>query len=675
LSSESKGRETSSQGASSGGFKSIRSSDSLFMKFNKLSITTKAQISVVIVSLIVMTSVTVLYSDFDHDELDNFREMKIGSDISKKDTSGDGIEDGVCYEYWMDPSQEHPQCFVDMFDEIRSIDKTATKKFTLTLCRDDRISNTERNFLVEYETFKDSYPEYFLNLSYALFDDFLLSADEICFLTDINHLTKDMIYKSDTIAARYLKDSLLRDKEMNYINFLEKNEFLRDAFMSEKGRLGPNEMDYLELVTDNPNNIRPQVLLYGYHRDGIINQHEYRNVSDPDRDGIITILENNINTDPMDPDSDGDGLLDGDEHWIYHTDPKKFDTDDDQISDKDEIVKYTTNPLKEDTDGDKLRDDEEILEFFSDPNVKDELLYEAKISLSRDDGQLDEIERDYLRLISKNERNTNSQIIEYDFHDDGIITLGELRNSKDEDSDGLIRAKEMAIGTDPKDKDTDKDGLLDGWEVYSFHRHGFEPVRLAEYGADPLHKDIFVEMIGNEKMSERTKEKIISAFQQAPVSNPDGIDGIDIHIDDDTPGYSLGGDNEDISEYYNRKVSKEHPRYGVFYFCKVLPLDHWGGYGDVPGYNFMIDEDYINRPKYFTHEIGHNILGRIDEEHRYSQNDSIHSKYPDHCMYPSPGALTYHPEIWDQIERDGLEGLPRLIQIYDWGKIEWYISY
>ncbi|MGM0509940.1 MAG: hypothetical protein ACQESD_02280 [Thermoplasmatota archaeon] len=601
--------------------------------------------------------------------------MKINTDITKKDTSGDGIDDGLGYEYRLNPTEDHPEDFVNIFNDLRDIDGATAKKFSLAFSKDDRISQVEKDLLKEYGIFKESYPSFFINLSKAIFNDYKISNKEIDFLKNINHLTEDMSCKTDSIVTKYLEDSSLREKEMDYVHFLEINKFLREPFLSDEGRIGHYEIRYLELITDNPDDIQTQILLLGYHEDGKINQYEYKNVSDPDGDGIITKLEKDIHTDPKNPDSDSDGLSDGDEYFIYNTNPNKYDTDDDFIRDKDEIKKYLTDPLKKDTDGDKLSDHEEIFEFFSDPNVKDDFLYEAKKSLSGDDGLLDEIEMDYLRLISKNEHNTNNQIMEYDFHKDGIITLEELAKSRDEDSDGLITAKENLIGTDPMDEDTDKDGLLDGWEVYSFHRDGFEPVPLAEYGADPLHKDIFVEMIVSVKMSEKTKEKIVSTFAQAPVSNPDGIKGVTIHIDDDSPGYSLGGDNADISEYYNRKVSKEHPRYGVFYFGKVLHLDHWGGYGDVPGYKFVIDNDYINRPKYFMHEIGHNILGRIDEQHRYSQNDTFHSEYSDYCMYTSPGDVTYHPEIWNQIERDGIAGLPRLIQVYDWKKIEWNISY
>ena len=65
--------------------------------------------------------------------------------------------------------------------------------------------------------------------------------------------------------------------------------------------------------------------------------------------------------------------------------------------------------------------------------------------------------------------------------------------SQDGDNDGLTDAQEEAIGTDPNRPDTDGDGLLDSWEVNGYRAGDFvEPIH--SYGADPLQKDIFVEI-------------------------------------------------------------------------------------------------------------------------------------------------------------------------------------
>lgn len=92
---------------------------------------------------------------------------------------------------------------------------------------------------------------------------------------------------------------------------------------------------------------------------------------DKDNDGLGKCDEKKIGTDPNNPDTDGDGLLDGEEFLTYKTDPLKADTDGDGLSDGDEVHKYKTDPLKADTDGDGLNDGDEVLKYKTDPLKKD----------------------------------------------------------------------------------------------------------------------------------------------------------------------------------------------------------------------------------------------------------------------------------------------------------------
>lgn len=72
--------------------------------------------------------------------------------------------------------------------------------------------------------------------------------------------------------------------------------------------------------------------------------------ADSDDDGLSNIKEFELGTKPFNPDTDNDGLTDGDEVNIYGTDPLKYDTDDDGISDGDEVA-LGTDPLIPTTDG------------------------------------------------------------------------------------------------------------------------------------------------------------------------------------------------------------------------------------------------------------------------------------------------------------------------------------
>jgi hypothetical protein len=108
--------------------------------------------------------------------------------------------------------------------------------------------------------------------------------------------------------------------------------------------------------------------------------------------------ENHFETDPLNPDTDGDGLIDGDSvtvnsedprhaAWdtlgIVHTEdggartfigeiptgtnPTNWDTDSDGLSDGREVGVYGTNPLNPDTDGDGVGDWYELYSAFTNP--------------------------------------------------------------------------------------------------------------------------------------------------------------------------------------------------------------------------------------------------------------------------------------------------------------------
>lgn len=75
----------------------------------------------------------------------------------------------------------------------------------------------------------------------------------------------------------------------------------------------------------------------------------------------------------------------------------------------------------------------------------------------------------------------------------GCLCVQTLSLAQDTDGDGLLDSEEWSLGTSTRNPDTDGDGLLDGWEVHGFSYAGWDEP-LAAYGADPLVKDIFVEI-------------------------------------------------------------------------------------------------------------------------------------------------------------------------------------
>lgn len=117
--------------------------------------------------------------------------------------------------------------------------------------------------------------------------------------------------------------------------------------------------------------------------DGLLNGEEERSQAlyyplttvDWDLDG-----RNDHRPNPFDPDTDGDGITDGDEVMVYGTNPMTNDTDGDQLTDHEEIFIHFTNATDQDTDGDELSDHTEVRYSF--------IQYQSYVDWNGD-GQLD----------------------------------------------------------------------------------------------------------------------------------------------------------------------------------------------------------------------------------------------------------------------------------------------
>ncbi len=199
--------------------------------------------------------------------------------------------------------------------------------------------------------------------------------------------------------------------------------------------------------------------------------------ADLDKDGLSNSREKALGTDPLNPDTDADGLKDGEEVYRFHTNPLKSDTDGDGLLDGEEVMKYHTDPVREDTDNDGLKDGEEVARK-TDPVKPD----------SDDDGLFDgdEVLRyktDPLNADSDHDGlNDGAEVKDYstdpakaDTDGDGLSDGDEVNKYKtsptktDTDGDGLLDGLEITqYKTDPNKVDTDSDGLNDGDEVNKY---------------------------------------------------------------------------------------------------------------------------------------------------------------------------------------------------------------
>ena len=101
--------------------------------------------------------------------------------------------------------------------------------------------------------------------------------------------------------------------------------------------------------------------------------------------------------------------------------------------------------------------------------------------------------------------------------------------------------KVITLGSETRDvvgcddqADTDGDSLLDGWEVCGIdvNNDGTIDLNLPALGANRLHKDVFVEVDYMEFHQPRAVaiSDVVTAFNNAPVSNPDGVPGVRLHV-------------------------------------------------------------------------------------------------------------------------------------------------
>lgn len=193
--------------------------------------------------------------------------------------------------------------------------------------------------------------------------------------------------------------------------------------------------------------------------------------ADSDMDGLTDDVEDQLGTDPNNPDTDGDGLKDGEEDANHNgrvdaneTNPLDSDSDDDGLKDGIEVKGGNpTNPLDPDSDNDGLLDGVEDRDH---DGVVDPTETNPNDADTDDGGVNDGIEV----ANGTNPLNPNDDQSVTDTDGDGLSdaaegTLGTDPNNPDTDGDGLKDGVEVAIGTNPLNPDTDGDGIKDGVEV------------------------------------------------------------------------------------------------------------------------------------------------------------------------------------------------------------------
>ena len=207
--------------------------------------------------------------------------------------------------------------------------------------------------------------------------------------------------------------------------------------------------------------------------------------NDCDMDGLTDADEAAAGTDPFDPDTDGDGINDGQEVNTDGTNPLDScesvggtplgtdDCDSDGITNDDEVA-LGTDPENPDSDGDGIDDGQEVNTDGTNPlddcdsvggmplgtsDCDNDGLSNADEATAGTDP--DNPDSDGDGILDGQEVNTDGTNPLDDCDSVGGMPLG----TSDCDNDGLTNADETTAGTDPDNPDSDGDGILDGQEV------------------------------------------------------------------------------------------------------------------------------------------------------------------------------------------------------------------
>lgn len=207
---------------------------------------------------------------------------------------------------------------------------------------------------------------------------------------------------------------------------------------------------------------------------------------DPDNDGLSNLLECLHGADPNLSDTDGDGLTDGAEVHTWQTSPVAEDSDLDGLEDFAEVSVYGSSPSKWDTDGDTLGDGDEILLHGTNP-----LTIDSDGDWMWDDYELDN-GLDPVQAadgLLDADSDTLANQLEFVFRDHGYDPMAPNNAAafpwaEDPDRDGLTTQTEFVTHlTNPRQHDTDLDKMNDAWEM----AYGFNP-RLNNILAGPANQ-------------------------------------------------------------------------------------------------------------------------------------------------------------------------------------------
>ena len=305
-------------------------------------------------------------------------------------------------------------------------------------------------------------------MTFAFYDNF--ENEKICFaISDFakveSCLLRVIATKKDLgLCEKYFKDNLVKESECkeavlslesgrNWYSFENINQNCRsipDEFQSKCKSFHAIKNANIESECNN-------ILIDDYKNFCLIKIKEGGlekvNSLDSDRDGLSDWRELSLGIEPNNKDTDGDGIIDGEEVDLYNTNPREKDMDGDGLLNHDEINIYKTDPSNIDTDGDGILDGNEI-KNGTDPHSGD----------TDKDGLLD-VDEEKFKTDKNNSDTDGDGMSDFEETRSGFDPLKQGQGLSDTDGDGLFDIDEIFYGTDRFNPDTDGDGINDRQEV------------------------------------------------------------------------------------------------------------------------------------------------------------------------------------------------------------------
>ncbi|NUO09554.1 MAG: hypothetical protein HUU08_12905 [Candidatus Brocadia sp.] len=271
--------------------------------------------------------------------------------------------------------------------------------------------------------------------------------------------------------------------------------------------------------------------------------------------------------------------------------------------------------------------------------------------------------------------------------------LGENLSVRVTNTDGNSTTRTYQLPAAATDLDSDNDGLLDTWEAGGYLAPSGAIIDLAAMGCDSHRKDILVEVdwIAAAVPNDTIWTAIEDVFANAPILNPDGSQGISIHIDRGQGGAFTNGGTTLADHQTMDFGPNANPGYTDFFTYKGnatnfnpdrLNIFHYGvfgrarpggssGRGEIWGNDFMVTfvtfgewGADITEAGTFIHELGHNLglrHGGIDnaaadanETFKPNQESTMNYRYQfggvsNDCNFTSEDFHTYSQGMYASI--------------------------